>query len=127
MNMTTPGWYLPSFRPASSKDAESEIFLGSNVRAAGQVESDTKPNRHLPGEKMNMLLEFGRKLVATNSLDLILSSTVRAATDLVPGSFCKVLMLDETGNFLCRANYPAKHGSQTTPRDEKQEPPTAQA
>lgn len=125
--MTTPGWYLPSFRPASSKDAESEIFLGSSVRAAGQVESDTKPNRHLPGEKMNMLLEFGRKLVATNSLDLILSSTVRAATDLVPGSFCKVLMLDETGSFLCRANYPAKHGSQTTPREEKQEPPTAQA
>lgn len=124
--MTTPGWYLPSFRPASSKEAESEVFLGSSGRAAGLVESDTKPNRHLPGEKMNMLLDFGRKLVATNSLDSILCSTVRAATDMVPGSFCKVLMLDESGTFICRAKYPAKHPSQSSLQDGKQEPATAQ-
>jgi len=68
---------------------------------------------------MNMLLEFGRKLVATNSLDLILATTVRTATELVPGSFCKVLMLDDAGNFICRATYPTRYTRQNAAREGK--------
>lgn len=125
--MTTPGWYHPAFRQASSKEAETEIFLAGSNRVGLQVDGDTKPNRHLPGDKMNMLLEFGRKLVATNSLDLILSTTVRAATDLVPGSFCKVLILDDAGNFICRATYPTRYTRQNAAREAKTEPLISQA
>lgn len=125
--MTTPGWYLPSMRPASTKEAEPEIFLAGSMHAVGQIEGDTKSNRHLPGDKMSMLLDLGRKLVATNSLELIFSSTVRAAADMVQGTFCKILTLDESGSFMCRATYPSKNNTQKNKTNGKPEPLVSQA
>lgn len=125
--MTTPGWYLPSIRPASTKEAEPEIFLAGSLHAIGQMEGDTKSNRHLPGDKMSMLLDLGRKLVATNSLELIFNSTVHAAADMVQGAFCKILTLDEAGSFICRATYPSKNGTQKSKNSGKPEPLVSQA
>ncbi len=124
--MTTPAWYLPFMRSASSKEAESEALLAGNVRSAGQAESDTKPTRHLPSEKMSMLLDLGRKLVATNSLDLIFTSTVRAAAEMVQGTFCKILTLDSNGSFICRAIYPSKIDPQNSIITGKPEPLVSQ-
>jgi putative nucleotidyltransferase with HDIG domain len=127
MIMTAPGWYLPSNRTASSLEAESEIFLAGSMRTTGQIEGDTKPIRHLPGEKMSMLLDLGRKLVATNSLDLIFTSTVRAAADMAQSTFCKILTLDETGALICRAIYPQKNLAQKNLQYGKPEPIVSQA
>ncbi|TLN21964.1 HD domain-containing protein, partial [bacterium] len=96
-------------------------------RSAGQMESDTKPIRHLPGEKMSMLLDLGRKLVATNSLDLIFTSTVRATADMAQSAFCKILTLDENNAFICRATYPSKNLTHKTTAHGKPEPIVSQA
>lgn len=127
MKMTTPGWYLPLTRTASSKEADTEIFLANNIRTASQIEGDTRPNRHLPSDKMSLLLEFGRKLVATNSLESIFASTVRAAAEIVQGAFCKILTLDESGTFICQAVYPNKNNAHTNTVTGKPEPLISQA
>ncbi len=65
-------------------------------------------NSHLTGifpqEKINGIYDLCKQLVSTNMLDVLLDSIVRKTVDILRVKFCRILILEPDGNFLCQAS-----------------------
>jgi putative nucleotidyltransferase with HDIG domain len=59
-----------------------------------------------PLEKINGIYDLCRQLVSTNMLDVLLDSIVRKTVDILHVKFCRILILEPDGHFLCQASCP---------------------
>lgn len=57
-----------------------------------------------PVEKINGIYELCRQLVSTNMLDVLLDSIVRKAVEILHVKFCRILILEPDGHFICQAS-----------------------
>lgn len=67
------------------------------------LENSNPLSGHFPSEKINGIYDLCRQLVSTNTLDVLLNSIVRMAVDILRVKFCRILILEPDGNFLCQA------------------------
>lgn len=70
------------------------------------LETSNPLTGHLPTEKINGIYDLCRQLVSTNTLDVLLNSIVQMAVDIMHVKFCRILILEPDGNFLCQATSP---------------------
>lgn len=75
------------------------------LNGATQLSLENNPllTGHFPMEKMNGIFDLCRQLVSTNLLDVLLDNIVRRAVDILRVKFCRILMLEPDGNFICQA------------------------
>jgi putative nucleotidyltransferase with HDIG domain len=67
-------------------------------------ENNSPLTGYFPLERINGIYDLCRQLVSTNMLDVILDSIVRKAVDILRMKFCRILILEPDGNFLCQAS-----------------------
>lgn len=68
------------------------------------LENNSPLTGYFPLEKINGIYDLCRQLVSTNMLDVLLDSIVRKAVDILRVKFCRILILEPDGNFLCQAS-----------------------
>lgn len=70
------------------------------------LENGTSLTGYLPSEKVNSIYDLFRQLVSTNTLDVLLNSIVQMTVDILRVKFCRILILEPDGNFICQASSP---------------------
>ena len=71
-----------------------------------QIETSNPLSGHLPSEKINGIFDLCRQLVSTNTLNVLLNSIVQMSVDIMHVKFCRILILEPDGNFICQATSP---------------------
>jgi putative nucleotidyltransferase with HDIG domain len=68
------------------------------------LENNSPLTGYFPVEKINGIYDLCRQLVSTNMLDVMLDHIVRKAVELLHVRFCRILILEPDGNFICQAS-----------------------
>ncbi len=68
------------------------------------LENNSTLTGNFPIEKINGIYDLSRQLISTNTLDVMLDSIVRKAVDILRVRFCRILILEPDGNFICQAS-----------------------
>jgi putative nucleotidyltransferase with HDIG domain len=71
------------------------------------LENNSHITGYFPLEKINGIYDLCKQLISTNMLDVLLDSIVRMAVDILRVKFCRILILEPDGNFLCQASCSA--------------------
>jgi len=58
--------------------------------------------------ELDSLYQLSRQLVATDNLDTVLHTVVRHVVEAVHVTFCRLLILEDDGVFVCRAAHPIR-------------------
>ena len=76
-------------------------------------------------KELDTLYSMARRLVATDNLDTVIGIVAQHAADSVGASYARVLLIDESMEYICRAVYPHKNGVNEL-GDKRKEPVVAE-
>jgi putative nucleotidyltransferase with HDIG domain len=59
---------------------------------------------YFPSERISELYDLFHQIVVINSLDVLLDTIVQKAVDILRVKYCRILIIEPDGNFLCQAS-----------------------
>lgn len=59
-------------------------------------------------QELDALYGLSRQLVVTDALETVLNTVTRHAVETVHATFCRILLLEEDGAFVCRSAHPVR-------------------